>query len=130
MDEVFDFEWENKNLFYGAYKRTGAISPTALASSGIPQRDELKLLEPYRKALPPALFTEPFKLPVTDARATTASKCAGAGAVEAGGLARSRTVSWSNQDGQPCRLHDPAGRPVPGTGRLALRQLWRNSVST
>ena len=37
-----------------------------LASSGIPQGDELKLLEPYRKELPPALFTEPFKLPVTD----------------------------------------------------------------
>ena len=26
----------------------------------------MKLLEPYRKELPPAVFTEPFKLPVTD----------------------------------------------------------------
>ena len=68
MDEVFDFEWENKNLFYGAYKRTGSyFANSPLASSGIPQGDELKLLEPYRKDLPPALFTEPFKLPVTDA---------------------------------------------------------------
>src|SRR5277367_1922938 len=68
MDEVFDFEWEDKNLFYGAYKRTGSyFANSPLASSGIPQGDELKLLEPYRKDLPPALFTEPFKLPVTDA---------------------------------------------------------------
>jgi microcin C transport system substrate-binding protein len=68
MDEVFDFEWENKNLFYGAYKRTNSyFANSPLASSGIPQGDELKLLEPYRKDLPPALFTEPFKLPVTDA---------------------------------------------------------------
>src|SRR6185437_12746170 len=32
----------------------------------VPQGDELKLLEPYRKELPAALFNEPFKLPVTD----------------------------------------------------------------
>ena len=64
---VFDFEWANKNLFYGAYTRTlSYFSNSPLASSGIPQGDELKLLEPYRKDLPPQLFTEPFKLPVTD----------------------------------------------------------------
>jgi microcin C transport system substrate-binding protein len=67
MGEAFDFEWENKNLFYGAYTRTlSYFNNSDLASSGIPQGDELKLLEPYRKELPPALFTEPFKLPVTD----------------------------------------------------------------
>ena len=67
MAEAFDFEWENKNLFYGAYTRTlSYFNNSDLASSGIPQGDELKLLEPYRKELPPALFTEPFKLPVTD----------------------------------------------------------------
>ena len=67
MAEAFDFEWANKNLFYGAYTRTlSYFSNSDLASSGIPQGDELKLLEPYRKELPPELFTEPFKLPVTD----------------------------------------------------------------
>ena len=67
MAEAFDFEWANKNLFYGSYTRTQSyFSNSPLASSGIPQGDELKLLEPYRKELPPALFTEPFKLPVTD----------------------------------------------------------------
>ncbi|HEY7577467.1 MAG TPA: extracellular solute-binding protein [Acetobacteraceae bacterium] len=67
MAEAFDFEWENKNLFYNSYVRTlSYFSNSDLASSGIPQGEELKLLEPYRKELPPALFTEPFKLPVTD----------------------------------------------------------------
>jgi microcin C transport system substrate-binding protein len=67
MAETFDFEWENKNLFYSSYVRTlSYFSNSDLASSGIPEGDELKLLEPYRKELPPALFTEPFKLPVTD----------------------------------------------------------------
>jgi microcin C transport system substrate-binding protein len=67
MAEAFDFEWANKNLFYGSYTRTlSYFSNSDLASSGIPQGDELKLLEPFRKELPPALFGEPFKLPVTD----------------------------------------------------------------
>jgi microcin C transport system substrate-binding protein len=67
MAETFDFEWANKNLFYGSYTRTlSYFANSPLASSGIPQGDELKLLEPYRKELPPALFSEPFKLPVTD----------------------------------------------------------------
>ena len=64
---AFDFEWTNKNLFYGAYTRTTSyFSDSDLASSGIPQGEELKLLEPYRSELPPALFTKPFTLPVTD----------------------------------------------------------------
>jgi microcin C transport system substrate-binding protein len=67
MDEVFDFQWINKNLFYGAYTRTDSFySNSDLASSGLPSPAELALLEPYRAELPPELFTQPFKLPVTD----------------------------------------------------------------
>ena len=67
MGWIFDFEWTNKNLFYGAYTRTTSyFSNSPLASSGIPEGDELKLLEPYRAELPPDLFTTPFALPVTD----------------------------------------------------------------
>ncbi len=64
---AFDFEWTNKNLFYGAYSRTTSYFENSnLASSGIPEGDELKLLEPYRALLPADLFTRPFTLPVTD----------------------------------------------------------------
>ena len=67
MGEVFDFEWTNKNLFFGAYTRTKSyFSDSDLASSGVPQGDELKLLEPYRSELPAELFTQPFTVPVTD----------------------------------------------------------------
>lgn len=67
LAQVFDFEWENKNLFYSSYVRTTSyFANSPLASSGLPDADELKLLEPFRKDLPPELFTEPFKLPVTD----------------------------------------------------------------
>jgi microcin C transport system substrate-binding protein len=64
---VYDFEWANKNLFYGDYVRTSSYFDNSdLASSGIPEGDELKLLEPFRQELPPELFTEKFTLPVTD----------------------------------------------------------------
>jgi len=64
---AFDFEWANKNLFYGAYKRDlSYFSNSELASSGIPKGAELALLEPYRDQLPKELFTQEYKLPVTD----------------------------------------------------------------
>jgi microcin C transport system substrate-binding protein len=67
MVEVFDFEWENKNLFYNLYTRTTSFfSNSECASSGLPSEAELALLEPYRSKLPPELFTTPFTLPVTD----------------------------------------------------------------
>jgi microcin C transport system substrate-binding protein len=64
---AYDFEWANRNLFYGDYVRSKSYFENSnLASSGIPAGDELKLLEPFRNELPPELFTQPFSLPVTD----------------------------------------------------------------
>jgi microcin C transport system substrate-binding protein len=64
---VFDFEWANKNLFYGAYTRTKSYySNSDFESSGLPSPDELALLEPFRDKLPPELFKQEFTLPVTD----------------------------------------------------------------
>ena len=62
---AFDFEWSNRNLFHDAYTRTQSyFANTELASSGMPAGKELALLEPFRKELPPALFTQPFASPV------------------------------------------------------------------
>jgi microcin C transport system substrate-binding protein len=67
MAWAYDFEWQNKVLFYGSYKRSlSYFSNSDLACSGIPTGAELALLEPYRAQLPPDLFTKPFTLPVND----------------------------------------------------------------
>jgi microcin C transport system substrate-binding protein len=67
LAQVFDFEWANKNLFYGLYTRTASyFADSDFAASGLPQGDELALLEPYRAQLPAALFTQPFTLAKTD----------------------------------------------------------------
>ena len=65
--EVFDFEWMNANLFYGTYARTTSyFSNSELASSGVPEGQELDVLMPYKGRVPDRLFTEPYRLPVTD----------------------------------------------------------------
>jgi microcin C transport system substrate-binding protein len=76
---AFDFEWANANLFYGAYTRTDSyFSNSDLASSGIPEGAELKLLDKYRDQLPPDIFTKPFKLPVTDGSGNNREELRGA----------------------------------------------------
>ena len=64
---AFDFEWANKNLFYGAYTRTRSyFSNSELASSGLPGPEELKVLEPFRGRVPPEVFAKEYQPPVTD----------------------------------------------------------------
>lgn len=63
----FDFEWANKNLFYGQYTRTNSyFENSELASSGLPQGRELELLEPFREELPADVFAEVYQPPETD----------------------------------------------------------------
>ncbi len=64
---MFDFEWTNKTLFYGAYKRTESyFANSDLASSGLPGPDELAILDKYRGEIPDSVFTGAFKAPMTD----------------------------------------------------------------
>lgn len=67
LDYAFDFEWTNRNLFYGAYTRTESyFSNSELASRELPEGKELAALEPFRDRLPPELFTTPYQEPMTD----------------------------------------------------------------
>ena len=64
---AFDFEWTNRTVMYGAYKRT--VSPfqnSAMVAVGPPSPEELKLLEPFRGQVPEDVFGEPYVPPVSD----------------------------------------------------------------
>jgi microcin C transport system substrate-binding protein len=64
---AFDFEWTNENLFYGQYTRTVSyFSNSELASDGLPQGQELEILEPYRDRLPKQVFAKEYQVPVSD----------------------------------------------------------------
>jgi len=61
---AFDFEWTNKNLFFGQYTRSKSFfSNSELASSGLPGPQELKILEPYRDRLPRNVFEKEYQPP-------------------------------------------------------------------
>jgi microcin C transport system substrate-binding protein len=64
---AFDFEWLNKNIFYGLYRRTNSyFFNSELASRGLPDPEELKVLEPLRAQLPAEVFTTEYQPPKTD----------------------------------------------------------------
>jgi microcin C transport system substrate-binding protein len=62
---AFDFEEMNKQIFFGQYKRIASyFDGTELASSGLPEGQELEILEKIRDKVPPEVFTKPYTNPV------------------------------------------------------------------
>ena len=54
---ALDFEWMNRQLFYGIYKRVNGYFPNSeFQAVGLPKPDELALLEPLRDKLAPGVF--------------------------------------------------------------------------
>lgn len=66
---MFDFEWTNRTLFNSSYTRAASYYPNSeFSARGKPEGAEWLLLSPFRGQLPAKLFTETFKMPVTDGR--------------------------------------------------------------
>jgi microcin C transport system substrate-binding protein len=64
---AFDFEWTNRNLFFGQYVRTRSyFSNSELAATGLPGPAERAVLERYRGRVPDEVFTQPYHPPSTD----------------------------------------------------------------
>ena len=62
---AFDFEEMNKQLFFGQYKRIGSyFEGTDLACSGLPQGQELEILQAVKDKVPPEVFTTAYQNPV------------------------------------------------------------------
>ncbi len=68
---LFNFEWSNATLFHGLYTRTDSFwENSTMQAEGLPQGEELAVLEEFRDRLPPEIFTEPaYEPPVMGDRA-------------------------------------------------------------
>ncbi|HEY1723238.1 MAG TPA: extracellular solute-binding protein [Magnetospirillaceae bacterium] len=117
--EAYDFEAEDKSLFYGDYKRTKSyFDDSDLASTGLPSADELKLLTPLKGQIPDEVFTQPFTLPVTDGSGNNREQLRKAAALL-------KDAGWMVKDG---KLVDKGGKPFafeilldnPAFERIAL----------
>ncbi|MDP1228013.1 ABC transporter substrate-binding protein, partial [Klebsiella pneumoniae] len=57
LDLALDYEWMNRQMFYGSYQRVrGLFGNTACETHGEPSPEELALMEPLRKSIPPEAF--------------------------------------------------------------------------
>lgn len=64
---AMDFEWMNRQIFYGQYVRSPSFfTNSEMQAEGLPSEEELALLEPFRTRLPPAVFGEAPVPPSTD----------------------------------------------------------------
>jgi microcin C transport system substrate-binding protein len=116
---AFDFEEMNKQLFYGQYRRINSyFEGTELASSGLPQGQELELLEAVRDKVPAEVFTTPYANPVGG----------NPEAVRANLREGTRLLKEAGFEVRDRKLVDPAGKPVtveilvqdPSSERIAL----------
>ncbi|UEM21247.1 extracellular solute-binding protein [Skermanella mucosa] len=130
---ALDFDWINRTLFHGAYRRTASYYPNSeLAAAGPPGPAELAVMEPLRRHLPAEAFGPAYTPPATDG-----SGPAGLRANLRRGQELLAEAGWTVRDG---RLVDAGGAPLefeillvsPGDEKVALeyaRALRRIGVS-
>jgi microcin C transport system substrate-binding protein len=116
---AYDFEEMNKQLFYGQYKRINSyFEGTELASSGLPEGEELRILESVRDKVPPEVFTTAYANPVGG----------NSDAVRANLREGLRLLKEAGFEVRDQKLVDPTGKPVaveimvqdPPSERIAL----------
>ena len=110
---AFDFEWQNRVFHYDSQSRAlSYFAGSSLAAHGLPSKEEIALLAPYRDRLPERVFTEAFRLPVSVGRGPHRA-----------GLDRARRLlaeaGWTLVGG---RLENADG--VPFSVEIATQNAW------
>lgn len=128
---AFDFEWANRVLFHGQYRRCRSFfGDSELEARGRPEGEELALLEMLRRRfpddVPPEAITEEFNPPTTDADGGEAAHRASVRRNLLEARALLHAAGWRPRPGDGRLLHetlrDPAGRPLPFEFEILLVQ--------
>ena len=136
--DAFDFEYTNKNIMYGAYKRTVSLFQNSpMMAAGKPDAAELALLEPFRGKVPDEVFGEPYVPPVTDgSRPRRALAAARRAAARRGGLCRRQNGKRVLPDGEPITIEfldrraGPSSRTICPTSRISARSASRRACAS
>ncbi len=100
---ALDYEWMNRQMFYGAYQRVrGLFGNTDCSAQGMPSPAELALLEPWRGQLPAAVFGPAYAPPRTDGDQSLRQNLRQAQALL-------REAGWTVRDGA---LRNAQGKPM------------------
>ena len=67
LDLAMDYDWMNRQMFYNGYPRVKDLfGNTACEASGMPSREEMALLEPWRGKVPDEVFGPMYEPPKTE----------------------------------------------------------------
>ncbi|NTY39303.1 extracellular solute-binding protein [Burkholderia diffusa] len=131
LDLAFDFEWLNRQLFYSAYARLDSyFADTDLQATGTPGAGELKLLEPLRAQLDPAVFGPMVTQPDTDPPGSLRANLLKARALLAQAGWTYRDGALRNAKGEPFTFEilDDAGAAMEGIVTAYQRNLAKLGI--
>ena len=90
---AFDYEWMNRQMFYNSYQRVnGLFGNTDCQAKGLPDAQELTVLEPWRKDIPASAFGSMSQAPRTDGDSSLRGNLRQA-------LALLKAAGWEVRDG-------------------------------
>lgn len=116
---ALDYEWMNRQLFYNQYKRSNSyFTNTAMAATGTPSAEELRLLNPLKDKLSPAVFGPVPAPPDTNPPHSLRENLRKARALLA-------EAGWSYRDGA---LRDASGKPFEFEVLLSSRT-WERIIA-
>ncbi|MCA8104637.1 ABC transporter substrate-binding protein [Burkholderia sp. AU18528] len=131
LDLAFDFEWLNRQLFYSAYTRLNSyFADTDLQATGTPGEGELKLLEPLRAQLDPAVFGPMVTQPDTNLPGSLRANLLKARALLAQAGWTYRDGALRNAKGEPFAFEilDDAGGAMEGIVTAYQRNLAKLGI--
>ncbi|KWE34572.1 extracellular solute-binding protein [Burkholderia territorii] len=131
LDLAFDFEWLNRQLFYSAYTRLDSyFADTDLQATGTPGPGELKLLEPLRAQLDPAVFGPMVTQPNTNPPGSLRANLLKARALLAQAGWTYRDGALRNAQGEPFTFEilDDSGAAMEGVVTAYLRNLAKLGI--
>jgi microcin C transport system substrate-binding protein len=128
LNYAFDFNWLNRNLFYGIYKRVEDYFPNSeFRAEGLPKPDELALLEPLRAQLRPEVFGPMPQMPTTTPPHSLRENLRHAQALLKDAGWTYRDGALRNAQGEPFTIEflndQPSGNRIVAPFELALQKL-------
>jgi microcin C transport system substrate-binding protein len=132
LDLAFDFEWLNRQLFFGGYTRLGSFfADSAFQATGTPSAGELAILDPLRAQLDPAVFGPLPVQPGTNPPGSLRANLLKARALLADAGWTYRDGALRNAKGQPFvfEILDDAGASMEPVATAYIRNLNKLGIT-
>ena len=131
LDLAFDFEWLNRQLFFGGYTRLDSyFADSDQQAKGMPSEGELRILQPLRAQLDPAVFGPMTVQPSTDPPGSLRANLLKARALLAQAGWHYRDGALRNAKGEPFRFEilDDSGAAMAPVASVYIRNLKKLGI--